>query len=277
MNQKSTVTFYMMESQARGDFDPPLSRGSLIELPSVTNYTDAPLRKLLLQSLSQTSNVSSATTDFIKDGYFRFAILPLSADFSSFNLPIHHRQYIEWRLDPCTGTVSWGGPPFLQMSENLTFSILQEMVDAGYITGDPGRLFVEIVVGVGGGGIRSDIVNWLLDQGVDIGTGAGLSWIFGQAFRGLRNGSVDRRARKTAALWAARNMDSPDVLRHFLETKTTWTVDEVARRLDLGARASTRLLRSLGYARNALDEWEPGISGLARHRRRKWLRAEEDF
>lgn len=162
----------------------------------------------------------------------------------------------------------------------LSFDNLSELERSGLLAGGRiDQIVVRPIEGRGGDTAFVEIVGWLLDQGVDIGIELTRDFIiFGlisPLFSKVRNGRRDRRARKIAALWAVRNLEAPAQLRNYIDTKDTWTEDEVAKHLRIHRAAARQLLRSLGLEPNSKGVWVAGMSRRAHKRRARW-EANED-
>lgn len=83
-----------------------------------------------------------------------------------------------------------------------TFDDIDVAVSAGYVHAEPNHIVIRYVEGRGGDAQAFDIVSWLLDQGVDLGVDLVAGYV-GYRFiqpllRRVRNGRIDRRARKVA-------------------------------------------------------------------------------
>ncbi|MCM3696898.1 hypothetical protein [Microbacterium oleivorans] len=220
--------------------------------------------------------IDDATKKLIADGYYQLALLRSGVPTSSLEHPLS-AETVEWELDQ-QGRVAWAGPLALSAPNAISASSLLEMADHGYVVGDASKVLVRLVVGIGGGdGAPLDIVNWLLTMGVDLGVGAGLSWVGERLLLRVSNGKRDRAARRVAQQWATRNIDSPPVLRKFIDSKSEWSRAEVEHRLDLGPHASAQLMRALGFVLNARGNWVNGTSWRAKRARKLWMRSEPDY
>lgn len=112
---------------------------------------------------------------------------------------------------------------------------------------------------------------------MDLGFGGAVGWLGGKMLRGFRDNARDRRARQAALDFARRDIAAPETLRHYLASKSQWTVEEISHRLDIGPGSTKRLHRALGYSRNSAATYELGHSRGARRRRKKWMRAEQKW
>jgi hypothetical protein len=121
----------------------------------------------------------------------------------------------------------------------------------------------------GNGALVPSLVVWLLEMfpGVLLGVGADRL--------AVRHDEVKREElQKLAGFWAARHIAFPSSLRQFVETRSVWYPDALARRLDLSPTAAARLLRELGYRDCGEDMLEFGGSSDAEAARDRWLDAE---
>ncbi|WP_345479158.1 hypothetical protein [Amnibacterium soli] len=154
---------------------------------------------------------------------------------------------------------------------------------AGYIDRDP----YEIVLsyhpgGYGGGEIVPDFVAFLESVGINVVYNAISTALLAAASVGGRRLLRWRRRRQSDAAaivnmkaWEESDIAQPEVLRSWLEVKPTWSVEEVATRLQCTGPASERLLLAVGYERIAGSaDWARSTSSAATRRRKRWLRME---
>lgn len=159
--------------------------------------------------------------------------------------------------------------------EYFTLRDVERTASLGFLNNDGAEWAVTIDAGYGGDETWFDIVAFLLDHGVDIGIGATLEWAWLRGWRFIRNGARDRRARRVAQGWAAeQGITNPGTLRWFLDLKSRWTEEEVAKRLGISNDASTQLLLALGHARDAGGGWQLGTRKRHLKRRARWIRDE---
>lgn len=121
----------------------------------------------------------------------------------------------------------------------------------------------------GNGALVPSLVVWLLEMlpGVLLGVGADRV--------ALRHDESKREElQKLAGSWAARQIAFPSSLRQFVETRSVWYPDALARRLDLSPAVAARLLRELGYRECGEDMLEFDGSSDAEAARERWLDAE---
>lgn len=203
---------------------------------------------------------------------------PLGYDLASNDPSIYVQALID--LDASEGSsipYTFGGSEgeeLLFYAEHPTFRDIERLVEAGYIPGRADHIVVHYREGTGGDSAFLDIANWLLTVGVDIGIGVAVDQfahrVLAPLTRRLRNSRRDRHARKVAALWAHRELKYPWQLREWIDTKTEWTDQEIAKRLAISPKSAAQLLRALGFQKDALDRWHPGTAKKARRRRKRW-------
>jgi hypothetical protein len=130
--------------------------------------------------------------------------------------------------------------------------------------------------GQGGGGAYVDVVNFLLQLGVELGTAGGAAWLQAKLFALRRTRRADAKARLQVKRWENRGIGNPAMIRLWFDTKSTWAVGEVAKRLQIQPYAAQRMLRALGYEPTvgANDCWRLSANSKPRKRRRKWLKSE---
>lgn len=122
----------------------------------------------------------------------------------------------------------------------------------------------------GNGALVPSLVVWLLEMfpGVLLGLGADRV--------ALQHDEAKREElQKLAGSWAARHITFPSSLRQFVETRSVWYPEALARRLDLSPAAAARLLRELGYRDCGEDMLEFDGSTDAQAARDRWLDAEK--
>ena len=159
-----------------------------------------------------------------------------------------------------------------------SFDGLRDAKRAGLIEADPRHVFVGYSVGRGGDAAFVDVINWLLEHGVDVGTQLATTSIpalVAWKFAGWRrNSRADKQARKIAALWARQGVDAPHILRKIVWAKYAWTSADLAKRLHLTEVTAEQLLKAVGYSENRLGEWTPGHSRAAKKLLKRWQKDE---
>lgn len=152
---------------------------------------------------------------------------------------------------------------------------LERANNAGLSDIDLTKIYVYPPVSGRGGDVPPpDLVIWLLEHGVDLGVGmlgAALFEKFAARFRGTK---ADKQARKIAKAWANGGIESPFVLRRFVDLKDSWVTDELSERLGINIITARHLLCSLGYVEEE-RVWKLGKSRRAQKARKKWIEDEE--
>jgi len=271
------LAFYSegIEPLPAGKPEPPRQIGHTIELKPRPEYD---LAGEMLRAVDADPAINEHVKYALHTGQFRF--YPLADGVSSENWSGEpgQQETILWQIDPYWQTVS----KVSAMYHGGTLSLrgLDELVDLGYVGGNPRELLVLIDWGLGGGEGFNDLAAWLFQHGVDIGIGYVGEQIFGRAvswiasrFRGSRR---DRRARLLASLWERNNFFRPADLREFVEFREEWDLAEFGKRLALKPPSARQLLRSLGYEQNRAGGWERSDHWRSRRRLREWLRDEAD-
>lgn len=166
-------------------------------------------------------------------------------------------------IDP-TGRVH-----FLHRNELRVDDFVRALREGHYGPAD-GTLLVTRAGEFGGNGaIVPSLVVWLLEMfpGVLLGVGADRV--------ALRNDKAKcEELQKLAGSWAARHIAFPSSLRQFVETRSVWYSEALARRLEVSPAAAARLLRELGYRDCGEDMFEFDGSSDAEAARDRWLDAE---
>ncbi|TFD11516.1 hypothetical protein E3T26_12605 [Cryobacterium sp. TMT1-21] len=132
--------------------------------------------------------------------------------------------------------------------------------------------------GRGGDGAYVDVINFLLQHGVELGTGWAAAWLQAKFLKLRRTRRADAKARLQVKKWETRGIPNPAMMRQWFETRSQWSVLEVAERLELVPYSSQRLLKALGYepVTGAMDAWSLSARTKARKRRAKWLKSESE-
>ena len=143
-------------------------------------------------------------------------------------------------------------------------------------------IVIENEGGYGGGPAIFDLISFLWNHGIDLGFWATVSsWPLSRLYKLLtalrRSRQMDTRARAIIRAWDRAGINDPLTLRQWFDSKETWKVDQIARRLDVSEAIATDLLRGLGYERiHGRSDWRIGAGRRARRKRNKWLRSETD-
>ncbi|MCZ3388075.1 MAG: hypothetical protein LH645_02895, partial [Actinomycetia bacterium] len=100
----------------------------------------------------------------------------------------------------------------------------------------------------GNGAVVVDVVQWLVDHRPEAGLGAAAERVWSR----WRRREADA-VRRLADDWASRGIDSPQHLRHFIETRQRWFSSVLAEWLALSESAATAVLTAIGYEPAELD------------------------
>lgn len=278
----SVVRFHFLEFYSDG-IEPlpvgePEPRPRIGHSIEVEPNPDSDLGGEMLEAVDEDSSINEHVKYALRTGQFRFYPLAEGITAETWTGEPGQHETILWQIDQYWQTVS----KVSAMYHGGTLSLrgLDELIDLGYVDGNPRELLVLIDWGLGGGEGFTDIAAWLFQHGVDIGIGYVGERILGRIvssvssrFRGSRR---DRRARLLAALWEGNNFFRPSDLREFVEFKAEWELAEFGKRLALKPASARQLLRSLGYEQNRASRWERSDRWRSKRRLRQWLRDEED-
>lgn len=157
--------------------------------------------------------------------------------------------------------------------QHLTIGDLRRGWESGYVDGAWNHVVVLQPEGLGGpGDLVSPFAEFFGNVGMEIAVGF-ISAPLLRAARGIRQRQRDRRARRVIAGWHRQGIDGPWVLTSWIDTKTTWKPDEVARRLGISRQEAESLLEAVGYEYSQrLHAWTVGTSEKAVKRRKRWDR-----
>ncbi|UQN13963.1 hypothetical protein [Gulosibacter sp. ACHW.36C] len=261
--------------------DHPPETIELTRRVSVKLELDTPIHKAITSAVESDGTIPLRPKGQILNGSYNLHLVDpmvLGSAPPAKVVPVTFPLY--WAIDASDGRARRVSMMREEKNRYLTLRDLLATVQAGFIEGEASHLYLHLPWGVGGGGHEFfDFTNWLLDIGVDLGTGylvvepirRGISALSAR----VRNSRQDRRARRVAADWEAHNIYYPFQLREFLELKPSWRIDDVSRRLGVSKKTSEQLLRALGYEPNSHGEWLPGFSRRAIRRRKKWIDKEK--
>jgi AraC-like DNA-binding protein len=153
---------------------------------------------------------------------------------------------------------------------DLTLNSLRLANTAGYMSGDPSNLLIYFPQGLGGNGIfgADDFANWLAVMMTLPGFVSGVSDIH----RRIRRYRFDQQLRPATRAWVeTQGIFHPCDLRHWLNVKDDWTIDEVSQRLRLSDTQAAGLLRALGYScPKGTSHWCRDRSKECQARRKYW-------
>ncbi|QYH35840.1 hypothetical protein [Salinibacterium sp. M195] len=150
-----------------------------------------------------------------------------------------------------------------------TFESLNRAAKVG-LESPPSVIAVMPQMGWGGDPVAIDILQWLLEHGVDAGMGALGVYTFGRLRWYLRS----RRAKFVARSWRVRRLNAPYQLRRLVGKKEKWGAMELAKLLAVDPQVARDLLTSLGFVEDSLRNWIPGTSLDAVAARESWMRDE---
>lgn len=84
--------------------------------------------------------------------------------------------------------------------------------------------------------------------------------------RRVRRIQRDRRVKRVIAGWHRQGIDGPWILTRWVDTKTTWPADEVAKRLAITRHEAESLLKAMGYEySDRLQAWTRGYDRADEH------------
>lgn len=166
--------------------------------------------------------------------------------------------------------------------EQISLNDLNRLLDLGYLRGRRGVIVTDLPEGRGGeGGLDFDLAAFLLDQGVDLGIEFArdvfIYRLVSPMLGRLRNSRRDRAARRVASEWKSKNLLYAWQLRELVDRKNLWSAEELAKALRVPKPAARRILKALGYQKNAAGKWQPGVNRKHRKRRDRWLAGETAF
>jgi hypothetical protein len=167
-------------------------------------------------------------------------------------------------------------------SDQVTVGDLRRAIEAGILPGDALDLVLFVVPPQGGGVAEIDFVRFLLSLGVNPAQTAFdiiALWAFERATRGLRSKTsrykMLKRARAVAKDWESRGIEHPYALRLLIDSRSEWTVSDLAKLLRISPRPARELLVALGLEhKRSGSTWVHGRSRKARRRRHRWDREE---
>jgi len=128
---------------------------------------------------------------------------------------------------------------------------------------------VVVALGAGWGGngaFVADMVRWLGDVAPEIILG----YLATKTLEHLPE-AKQKKLRSLADKWARRKINSPFVLREWIQSKDSWQVSEVSKRLDLNDGAACELLLALGYEETGRGVLALKSSRDALARRDSWI------
>ena len=263
-----------VEPRPEGEQGKPLRIGSTLE---VEVGPDADLRSVMRGAVRADESLGPRLERGLDSDQYR--LLPLPSEVSAESWSVDQwPEGINYTIDNFFQTIV--RHDVIHRPWSISLRELDELVDVGYVKGDPRELLVMIDWGLGGGDGLEDIVSWLLTHGVDIGIGWGGEKILGYLWTSItgrfRGSMRDRRARTVAAMWERNHFYRPTDLRTWIDLREVWDVAEVAKRLALVHRSAGQLLRSLGYEEERAGLWRSSTRWRAQRRRREWLRDEDE-
>lgn len=148
----------------------------------------------------------------------------------------------------------------------LTVSDYARAVTSYYYEGDVNYLILVPPQAVGGNGhVLVDWVTWLEANAPEVVVGIVADRAV-SAVTSLR----DRRIRSVAEDWIDRRIDSPMLLKAWIEKKASWSSEEVSTRLSFPLESAEALLTSLGYELGDRGVWELSGSASAKGYRTCW-------
>lgn len=260
--------------------DPPTGEGDSRGVLATYAFSGS-----VAQSVRQGISAGAPFSDDVREAFLSgqhgyVSLLPAGVNLDDWDPQAGEAQQVSWLVVSSEGAIRFAPrfpDPFLAA---LTVEELRNLVDAGFAIGNPERVLVTIPWGTGGGDGTVDIVNWLLDQGVDLSwqlpRDALITWLSAGLFRGVRGGLRDRRARRVAVLWAEQSgIRYPRQLRAFTDLRREWSLDEVARRLTIPKPLAKSLLKALGHVEDARSNWVIGTSKGSLALRRTWVHNED--
>jgi len=190
---------------------------------------------------------------------------------------------VEW-LNGAFGVRADGSLYFVEFPlVGLTVGDLDRACAAGYVAGDSRRLVITPSEGRGGGdGPAFAILDYLAANGVDllfsVAGGGLMTYLWLLVPKKFKHAHLKRRARQAAVHWIENDLHSPWTLTKWLDTKSEWTVSEVAAALRIAHSSSMELLLATGHARRrGTQTWAVGASDAAKARRKLWDESAESL
>jgi hypothetical protein len=160
----------------------------------------------------------------------------------------------------------------LSIYDTTQDAILPDVLRAlenGYFGAPPQEPFIVVTLGVGWGGngaFVADMVQWLGDVAPEVIAG----YLATKALDHLSE-TKQTKLQSLADKWARRKINSPYVLREWIQSKDSWQVSEVSSRLELNDEAARELLLALGYEDAGRGVLELKSSQDALARRDTWI------
>lgn len=134
--------------------------------------------------------------------------------------------------------------------EDLPIGYAIRATEAGYNELDLRDLVIRRSEGFGGDYAVFDFATFFGSIGLNLASGmaADLLWRIGQLVGlNIRTKNADKQMATIAKRWEVRGIESPYMLRQWIEVKDSWDILEVSTRLQLESGPAYRLLSQLGY------------------------------
>ncbi len=187
-----------------------------------------------------------------------------------------------------------GNGAVIMFSDNSIFAHdwkyknIVEVSKSGFVSGDPKRVIVYLVDGLGGGGVivppeiillltqlQGQLMQKVTDYLLTIAIEKSLSFV-GMGAINLIKTFRNSKIRKIAQQWSKNGLKYPYQLREFLELNAEWKLKEIKTRLKLNDQYAIRLLHLLGYEPIS-NSWSLTQSNYSIKARKNWMKSEKKY